>query len=84
MLRFSFIPTLVVNELTDSCSLFMQCNPAMRLAVQSRRKPEVAIQRAAAVVKGCGFGRGRGQGSIKAAGSEQIQRERSSPTLTGP
>lgn len=50
LLRFPFILTLVVNELTDSCSLFMQCNPAMRLADQSRGKPSVAIQRAAAAV----------------------------------
>lgn len=56
----------------------------MRLADQSRGKPAVAIQTAAAVVKGHGFGRGCGQGSIKAKGSEQIQRERTSPTLTGP
>lgn len=68
LLLFPFRPTLVVNELTDSCSITMQCNPAMRLADQSRRKPALAIQRAAAVVKGHGFGRGRGRGDYKSRG----------------
>ncbi len=62
----------------------MQCNPAMRFGDQSRGKPALAIQRAAAVVKGGGFGSRRGQGVYKSHGSEQIQRERRSPTLIGP
>lgn len=67
---------IYLHSLSDSCSLVMQWNPAMRLADQSRIKPAVAIQ-------GQQWrGRGVARGSIKAAGSEQILESERNSTLT--